>query len=411
MRRSVGSERTAVVLGTGVNGLGMMRALAEGGVRTLGVYVGQEDGDLGRYSRFCRPIPVPGGLRRDGVLLDRLFSETEAEARPPVLFATSDQYVQWMSAHRETLAERFLFNLPSRSLLDRITNKDTSAADAQEGGLAVPVTRVPASPEDWVALSMGIDYPAIIKPINSFSVDFPGKNVVVESAAQLQAFAQRHPELIGQVVVQRVVRGSESNIYQCSAYVSRQGTPLRAFTMRKIHQYPPGFGITTLGRSEMNEWLAERSLEYLDHVGLVGFASIEYKRDVVDGEYYFIEANPRLPWYNSLFTKCGVNFPMIAFLDLTTPETTGPRDLGPVVQPVPDVAWLYFWNDLAGWWKERRTGEDRERFWDMVRLAAGARSFAYWSVRDPLPFLVAAIAFAKSLLGMMVRNVRGTAKP
>ena len=177
MNPSVEPDSSAVVLGAGVNGLGMIRALAEGGVRTLGAYVQGEEENLGRFSRHCRPMEIPGGPGAEGALLQRLMAEGGAAGAPPVLFPTSDRFVQWMSQHRETLAERFLFNLPAGELLDRITNKDTATADAREAGLTVPATMIPVSVHEWNTLAGELEYPAIIKPINSFSVDFPGKNV------------------------------------------------------------------------------------------------------------------------------------------------------------------------------------------------------------------------------------------
>src|SRR5260370_2727935 len=71
------------------------------------------------------------------------------------------------------------------------------------------------------------------------------------------------------------------------------------------------------GRSEENKCVADNAVSLLHFLDYRGFASLEFKRRTRDGRYYFIEMNPRLPWYNALFKDSAVNFPFFAYLDLS----------------------------------------------------------------------------------------------
>jgi len=62
------------------------------------------------------------------------------------------------------------------------------------------------------------------------------------------------------------------------------------------------------GRSEENEVLKrKRCGAPLPAVPGVGFARVQISGE--DGRYYFIEMNPRLPWYNGLFADAESTFP------------------------------------------------------------------------------------------------------
>lgn len=379
-----------MVLGGGVNALGVVRALARAGIPAVVVYVDGNDEHLARYSRHCSSIRVQPGQSSEHHLLGALLSRTVEDSKPGFLFATSDYYVTFISHYREALAQHYDFILPDQDVLEVLVDKETSTNAARDAGLHVPYTMVPRRPEEVEAAIEAVPFPCIIKPRDSFSVAFPGKNMVAESPDELVAFLRDRPALLGRVVIQQIIPGTEGNIYQCTTFVSAVDAPLVHFTMRKIHQFPPGYGITTLGVSERNEELVACTEQFLRHIGLVGFASVEYKRSIDDGRYYFIEANPRLPWYNSLFLASGVNFPAVALgcqhdRAAAFPENRCRKD---------DIQWLYFRNELAGWWSRKKT-PDGESLGDLLRSVRRSRAFAYWSLADPLPFIMASADFLR----------------
>ena len=135
------------------------------------------------------------------------------------------------------------------------------------------------------------------------------------------------------------------------------------------------------GRSEENEIVATQALRLLSALQYRGVASLEFKRRAQDGRYYFIEMNPRLPWYNALFFDAGVNLPYLTYLDLTG----GPRSNRIIPRQRDGVHWISFKLNLG--WLLLTPGKGPARLLSWLRSVARARSYAWFDWRDPKPFL------------------------
>jgi predicted ATP-grasp superfamily ATP-dependent carboligase len=139
------------------------------------------------------------------------------------------------------------------------------------------------------------------------------------------------------------------------------------------------------GRSEENEVLTAQTLQLLRFLRYQGLASLEFKYRAQDGRYYFIEMNPRLPWYNSLFIEAQVNLPYLAYLDLTgnqRSEAIGARQRD-------GVYWVSFKANLG--WLLLAPGRARVRLFEWLVSLVRARSYAWFDWRDPQPFLRATL--------------------
>jgi len=93
--------------------------------------------------------------------------------------------------------------------------------------------------------------------------------------------------------------------------------------------------------------------------------------------------NPRLPWYNGLFADAGVNLAHLTHLDLLgidPPPPAGQRD---------GVHWVSVKEDLGWFFRTRRAG--RAGLWHWLRSLSRARSFAWWTLADPVPALRAGL--------------------
>jgi predicted ATP-grasp superfamily ATP-dependent carboligase len=140
------------------------------------------------------------------------------------------------------------------------------------------------------------------------------------------------------------------------------------------------------GRTEANATVSDEAGKLLRHLRYEGVASIEFKLCPSDGQYYFIEMNPRLPWYNSLFCDSGANLPLLSYADLTGSGAGEAQ-----AAPREGVHWLAMQEDL-GWLarsQTRRLDQVARWFCSVLR----ARSFAWWTLRDPLPGMYAALSF------------------
>ena len=364
------------------------------GVPCVGFY--NTEKSFARYSRLCQAVPIFDGQCSDGDICRMLIEKRQQFSERPVLYATSDAFVNLILGHRDILAEHFHFHWTSSEQHQRTLDKAQMHEMCEAAGVRAPRTYVTQRDENIGAVSERIAYPSIVKPRQSFDSPFPDdrKNFVALTAGDLRDFYAQHPDSLGATLLQEIVDGSDDDIFQCTALIRRNGETGAVFCARKLRQYLPGFGVMCFGRSEGNPFVVSQTLKLLGTLNWRGFASLEFKRRRSDGEYYFIEMNPRLPWYNGLFVDAGVNLPYLAYLDLTE----GSEFDGPVSHQRNGVHWVALRQDL-GWLSRTRGARPISRIrW--LRSLAKAQSYAWWNARDLRPG-IHAMAY---LLRLLVRR-------
>jgi len=370
----------AFILGLGENGYGILRSLAREGICAVGFHT--EPKEFGRFSKYCETHYLPPALD-DEQICQVLIEWGRRVGDKPVLFPTTDYHAFILAKHREELSKHFQFHWVAAESLWRIVDKAQTSRICRQAGVPVPRTHVTRPGENLAELAEGLSFPCLIKPNRSFNAAFPPKlkNFVAKSLDEFLAFYQVHPELVGTTVCQEIIEGGDDDIFQCTVLVRMSGEPGTAFCARKLHQFRPGYGVMCFGRSEENEVLTAQALQLLRSLQYRGLASLEFKYRAEDGRYYFIEMNPRLPWYNGLFVDAGVNLPSLTYLDLTGNDRSEPIK----ARQRNGVYWMSFKLDL-GWFILTRT-KGRVRLLSWLRSMARARSYAWFDWRDPKPFL------------------------
>lgn len=393
--RSEAHTPAAFVLGLNENGYGVVRSLARAGIRVLGFH--GEPEEYGRLTRLCEAHRLPP-RPDDAALVRALVVQRARFAAAPVLFPTSDRYALLLARQAIELAPHFRFHWVGAQALEAIVDKAKMSLACAQAGVPAPRTRVTRADDDPLALACELDFPCLVKP-SRFDAPFPPrlKTFLARTRTDLTEFFRAHPQTLGASVCQQVIEGGDDHVFQCTALIGTASAPRAAFCTRKVHQYPPGFGVMCFGRSEHNETVVALALQLLRFLGYRGLASLEFKYCERDHRYYFIEMNPRLPWYCALFAAAGVNLPQLAWLDLAGSAAPSPRQRD-------GVHWLSAKLDV-GWFVSTR-GARREGLFGWLRAVARARVFAWFDARDPLPWLRATFALP-ALAWRRVRAGRG----
>lgn len=386
------SSRHAVVLGADVNGLGHVRSLGKMGVYSYVICSRADYQNIARFSKYCIPLFVPNKTPNyEHELREKLIELSKSLNFKLVLYATSDFFVNFIASNRAVLQRYYFFNIPEDEILQLIINKYETDKLARSSGLSSPKTLQIIDGDTAESISRSISFPSIIKPKDSFSITFPGKNKIINNESELNFFINRYKELKNHIIIQEIVPGCEKNIYQCTVYLGKK-SPAQFFTMQKIHQRPPGYGVATIGRSVTVSEIVKKTEKILDDIGYSGFASVEYKKSDKDSKYYLIEINPRLPWYNGLFLSCGVNFPYLAYLDL---KNEGIFSF-PLQNQRDNIYWMHFKNELSGLLQRKKYGYSLNYF-EVVNTFFKVRSFAYFDPSDMKPFWGSIIELMKSI--------------
>lgn len=378
----------AVVLGLGINGLGIVRALGYRGVPVIGGYSRDE---AGRFSRF-----LTATFRFDETdfpaLLAKLVEIAAGHPGRPVLFVSSDELVRFIDENRAALERHYRFNVVPTGLLARIMDKYELYRLAVETGTPMPASFRGATVEELRAALAGAKYPLIAKPQTRAATTFIGgeKNVTVGSLRYLDARFGAAGPVIADFVFQEIIPIRDEDVYYCAGYYGRDGDLLGLFSARKLRQHPPRVGVTSFAVSQPLPEVRELAARFLDRVGYTGLFDIEFVRDARDGRYYLIEINPRTHQANIHATDCGVNLPYLCYRDLTS----GPAEVLPVQRS--GVHWVALELDVGSFVRKFRTHE-----LDPFRWAASflrARSFAYFSARDPGPAARKALSPRRNLI-------------
>jgi D-aspartate ligase len=397
------------VEGLDVSAYGIARSLGRHGIPVYALNDHLRDPlKYSRYVRECFVYPddpsQPRAYAGDSVanedVLCRLMLEWGARfPSKPVLFATSDWFARFLSNQQQKLTEKFLFHWVPPGLFATIVDKGTMVRFCETAGVKVPRTHITSAEDDMALIARDFIYPCLIKPVHRYTASFPvesAKVLIAATPAQAQAFFQKFPQMKGATLLQELIEGGDDQVFQYTALVNSEAEVSAYATVRKLCQYPAGFGSMCYGQTEKNEALAEQGLKLIQALGYRGLGSLEFKYRHKHGGYYFIEMNTRLPWYNGIFADAGVNLPYLAYLDLT--GTTMPHP-----EQVDGARWLGYHN-YASWYCDagRERQLSRTKF---ISSVARARSYAWWNPADPKPFVASGILAARRIAGKLLRRM------
>jgi len=311
-----------------------------------------------------------------------MISLSKKYPHKPVLFLTSDDFVLGVSRMRANLSPYFLFNIPAEDVVESIINKRMQYEKAKEIGVPIPKTFYPQSVDDLQELQDELEYPLFIKGCFShiWKESFGSlKGFLVENKDELyerlgMIFEKKVPAM-----VQEVIQGPDTNHFKVSIYISQGAEPLLVFTLRKIRQFPIRFGIGSCVESIDYSELLEVGLKYFMGINYRGIGSAEFKLDEKDNKLKLIELNPRLWLQNILSTVCGMNFPMVQYLDLTGEQ---PK---PVNGFQKNLKWLNIYMDFQSYWLYRR--EKKLTLVEWIKSLKGVKVLSDFAWDDIKPFL------------------------
>lgn len=371
---------TAVLLGLDtMQGLQAARILAAKGVPVIGIVA--DRGHHTARTNSCRQvIEVP----RDADLpaeLERLGGRLGSRA---VLIPCHDRHVLMVSAHRESLQRWYEFVLPDHAVIAMLMDKARFAGFAQEHAIKVPMTFALSSGHDIHEVAARMRFPCAMKPsyrTPRWAAATTSKGFKIESAEELMDLYSKYGPLADEVLIQEWIEGDPSHLYSFNGYFDRDGRLLVSFIARKLRQWPPDTGQSSLGEEVREDAVLDISTRLLEAASYRGLAYVEVKRHAVTGEYFVVEPNVGRPTGRSAIAEGGgVELLYTAYCDALGSELPVDR-----TQRYTGIKWVHLRRDLqsviATWRRDRMTPA---RWW---RSFKGPKVFAVWSGRDPLPFI------------------------
>ena len=393
---AIDTNTPAVVLGAGANGLGVARSLARAGVPVWLLDANPLRPEM--HTRAASPLVVRS-LHGETLVeeLVRLAAAQFSGSRP-VLFLTQEESVRTVSHHRDKLSAFYRFSLPSIDMVDALQHKQGFQRLAEKLKSPIPPLVHVRTLADLPAIE-GLRYPVVIKPGErhaEYSRLFK-KAYRAESAEDAAELIRRILSVMSDVVVQEWIEGPDANIYFCLQYLGKQGQVAASFTGRKIRSWPPQVGGTAscVGAPEVHDELSGMTARFFQATGVIGMASMEYKRDARSREFRMVEPTiGRTDYQEEVATLNGINLPYAAWCS--------ERDL-----PFPAVAmkdrpvvWRVRSEDMQSAAAQRQSGKQGYPRGSHV-------ADALWRWTDPMPGLAQSWRRVRSAMHIRASKLMG----
>jgi D-aspartate ligase len=332
--------------------------------------------------------------------LERLGPTLE---KPAFLLPCTDGSVLTISRDRDRLAEWYRFVLPAHQTVEMLTDKMRFTEHALRAGLPIPPTFILRSESDARAAAAALTWPAVVKPdlktVRWFA-HTSQKAFVVASPDELLALFERAAGWADALVAQAWIEGSESDLYSFNGYFDRASEPKVTFIARKIRQWPPETGTSSLGVEVRDDDVLDMSLRLFAGVGFQGLSYLEVKRDSRTGAPYIIEPNIGRPTGRSAIAeRGGVELLLTAYRDALGQPLPEAR-----TQTYRGVKWIYWRHDLQASAHAAARGRLTPLAW--WRSVRGQRFEAVFDRRDPMPFAADLVHTARAVVRRVRRGAR-----
>jgi predicted ATP-grasp superfamily ATP-dependent carboligase len=352
-------------------------------------------------SRYCRrtfrfPYETQALDRLAPYLLE-LRAEFDCN---PVLIATSDETAILIADHYEELSASYLIAQNGGAIVATLADKMTMFGLAREHGVPTPGTMLPRNPAEALRYAETAKYPVMLKgAMGNKLFERTGKKMVVVNDAKelMQWYGELEDPREPNLMIQELIPGGDDEVYIFNGYFDSSSRCLAAFTGRKIRQYPVHVGCASLGESTWIPEVAEITISFMQKIGYKGVLDIGYRRDPRDGQYKVLDINPRVGQAFRLFVaENDMDCVRALYIDLTRQEM-------PPVVPREGRRWLIEDFDLTS--TMDYFGERSLTVGEWLRSYRRVEEAAWFSVRDPLPFVYMIGRFGRQIGASLLRRV------
>ena len=255
---------------------------------------------------------------------------------------------------------------------------------AAEAGVRIPWTSAVSSHAELERVVGEAHYPCVLKPDFSHlwrAVFGDDRVLLANDRDELAKLGRAALEGGLDLLVSEYVPGDDTAMEEAIVVRARDGSYPVEFGCHKLRQYPSGFGAASLCEVTPAEESLDLARRLLDHAGFVGVAGIETKRHSETGEYYFIEANVRIPTQFGLGDAAGGDSSWRMYASLAG------LDVGPHPPLHYGVRLLFPELEMRGAWRSLRGRDESAGPIERLRSYRGVRDWGIADMRDPGPGL------------------------
>ncbi|MGW0705277.1 carboxylate--amine ligase [Streptomyces sp. NPDC002643] len=300
--------------------LGAVRSLGRAGVEVH--LVADCSGSPVRGSRFVfetHAPPRPGAS--DAEFAAVLHRVADRLSGPAVLIPLDDASAVAADRLREALRYGYLLPPGPTALAERVADKAELAALCRRLDIPHPATALPTGAPEAAAAARELGLPLIAKWSRPWLLpDGAGlrSTSVVRSAGEAATLYRRSAAAGSRLLLQAFLPPGQDRDWFFHGYVDRAGTVRAGGPGRKLRAWPPGAGLTAVGRWTANPEVQALAERLVGALGYRGVFDLDFRREGRTGPYHLLDFNPRPGAQFRLFTDtAGIDVVRALHLDLT----------------------------------------------------------------------------------------------
>lgn len=376
------SKPPAIVIGLdSMNGIQTARILAEHDVPVIAI--AKDSKHPFCKTKVCEKILFIDTSSQE--LIDLLVDLGPALDQKAILFPCSDMNVFLVSRFREKLETWFSISMPVHDTVDLLMNKTRFYKFAMENNFPIPKTYYLSPDTEIDQIAEELIFPCILKPPISATPEWENKSKLkaykVNNREELLTLYNQYGKLADILILQEWIVGPESNLYSCNCYYDANSKPAVTFVARKLRQWPPTTGESSLGEECRDDTVLDITLRLFSQVNYYGLGYVEVKQDERDDNYYIMEPNVCRPTGRSSIAEAG-GVELIYTMYCDALGWALPKNR---TQSYGSAKWIYLRRDLQSavyHWKNGNL-----RIIDWFNSIRGRKRYALFSWSDPGPFL------------------------
>ena len=374
------NEPKAILLRSGITGLPAIRSLGRKGIPVVLVTIDKLD--IGACSKYVSESVIAPHPDRSSKEFISFLLNNSTKWKNGLLIPADDNSVTVLSQNKVELSKHYIVTVPDWDVIKKCVNKKLTYETAIKANVPVPRTVFPDCLEYLEKHKDEFVYPCLLKPL--FSQKFAeelkvGKMFKIKNFEELKSkFILANKRGLDMMITE-LIPGDCDQLYTYYAYRSLDGEFLAEFTLRKLIQTPPDFGVIVVGESTCTSKVIDFGRKILKELSYTGLGAVEFKKNNRDGEFKLIEINARIGTGVNLPVQAGVDFPWIMYKDLVNHEKIkmNKYDIG--------LKWVHLSSVLVTFFKDRK--EENWKFREYVNVYKGKRTFATYDVHDLRPFI------------------------
>ena len=290
-----------------INGLQTARIFHSRNIRIVGI--------ANNINHYCAKTKVCDKIISSNTktteLIETLLQISNEFEDKPLLIASQDTSVLLISRNRERLKSHYHLALPALDTVEMLMDKPSFYEYSTNNNLPVAKYFLIHSGAEANDAIEKLNFPCAVKP--------PIKSPKWEENTKIKAYKVHNKEEFFKIydmckgwsdilMVQEWIEGTDTDLFSCNCYFNDKNEPLVSFVSKKLRQYPPVTGNTSLGVECRADEIRNISLDLFKRVNYHGLGYVEIKRDTRDGKYYIIEPNVGRPTGRSALAEAEVEY-------------------------------------------------------------------------------------------------------